>query len=486
MSYCCSLLAVVAALVSVAAANYYDTTPAATCYKEGEKCMGAEGYQAIPWLGCCDGYECKGEAHDWGFVCVKAQERPTVLEPKCHEAGEKCKGADGHPYIPYLGCCDGYVCEGKADDWGSVCIKQELPKCYNSGEKCIGAEGYPAIPWLGCCDGLVCAGQADDWGVTCVEPESVAKPEPTLPRPEPTTTKPATTTKGRSTAAPTCLIEGETCGMELEACCDSLSCIDKYYGRMTCEREATTPPGTTIPRTGASTTTMMSGGRRTGATTKATMKGTTATATKAATTTMAATNMATTAKLATTKASATKETTTRTPTTRAATTKEAATTRKKMRKSTMTPKCMSEGDMCAMGTEPCCEDLSCIEKFRGNMTCESTATMAPTTTSKATAMPKTTKRMTGTRRENPVTSTAAAKTTAAKTTAASQTGARTAATKSTTAKATAAMTTGKSTTKGGKCLGNGDACGAQSAQCCSGLECVKGRNGEYLCSVYEY
>lgn len=39
------------------------------------------------------------------------------------QPGEKCAGASGQPLIKYVGCTEGYECKGKASDWGMTCVK---------------------------------------------------------------------------------------------------------------------------------------------------------------------------------------------------------------------------------------------------------------------------------------------------------------------------------------------------------------------------
>lgn len=203
-------------LAVLASVVYVAVVESRTCHKEGEKCKGAEGYPAVPWLGCCKGYECEGRAADWGYTCVKRNQYPASEPPKkCHKPGEKCIGAEGHPAVPWLGCCDDYVCEGKASDWGYVCVKKESPKCHKVGEKCMGAPGYPAVPWLGCCDGMTCTGKAYDWGMMCEKPGK-------------TTSAPSTTTAAK------CAKEGDRCNGSYPPCCGSSPCLGES-GFETCQ-----------------------------------------------------------------------------------------------------------------------------------------------------------------------------------------------------------------------------------------------------------
>jgi hypothetical protein len=164
---------VFAAVLTILAAS---TVAAAFCYKEGETCEAAKGSYAIPSVGCCKGYECKGKSASGGKSCVKPIVKPTPTPaPKCHKKGERCIGAAGHPRVIFLGCCDGLVCEGKLD-WGLGCVKPNLPstgeKCYKEGVRCIGAPGHPFVPYKECCNGYPCVEKTNDWGKFCTKPVS--------------------------------------------------------------------------------------------------------------------------------------------------------------------------------------------------------------------------------------------------------------------------------------------------------------------------
>lgn len=144
------------------------------CYNIGQKCQGAPGYPNVPYLGCCDG-ECTGAASDWGKVCV-AKSSAGGVNGKCYKYGEKCQGAPGFPNVPYLGCCEG-ECTGAASDWGKICVAKSggdgnsgsSGKCYSMGERCEGAPGKPPVPYLGCCAGYECTGSHPEWGKICIK-----------------------------------------------------------------------------------------------------------------------------------------------------------------------------------------------------------------------------------------------------------------------------------------------------------------------------
>jgi hypothetical protein len=184
-------LSVAAAIASAAPAA---VRQAKTMYKAGEKCMGASGYAAVPYLPCEGGAACNVKASDWGFVCAGGGV-PTTVPPatkKAYKAGEKCMGASGYTAVPYLPCEGGAACNVKASDWGFVCAGGGVPttmppatkKVYKAGEKCMGASGYTAVPYLPCEGGAACNVKASDWGFLCAGSGS------------PTTMPPSTTKAG--------------------------------------------------------------------------------------------------------------------------------------------------------------------------------------------------------------------------------------------------------------------------------------------------
>jgi hypothetical protein len=223
--------AAAAALVSLVSANSYSAYP--TCRVAGERCIGAPGRDAVPWIPCCAGMTCSGDDKTpggYGKVCSKE-----VL-PTCRKAGERCIGADGYPAVPWVTCCDGASCSKKDDShggYGMLCDGgggygqgHEAPKCYKSGERCRGADNHPAVPWLGCCNAYeTCDTPAKDWGYVCGKPYAPPPPPPPPP-------------------APKCGEKGASCGSYNDAgCCgySGLECIKDSYGQGKCGYKAPPP-----------------------------------------------------------------------------------------------------------------------------------------------------------------------------------------------------------------------------------------------------
>jgi hypothetical protein len=249
-----------AAVLAVVTANYTPTS-VPTCYKEGERCMGAEGHPLVPYLGCCAGFVCEGKRADWGKSCSKKLQ-PIVVSPivdttsrKCYRKNERCEGAVGHSAVPNLGCCSGFVCEGTLPTWGKSCVKESTPstsapiltteasKCYQLGERCEGAYGYPAVPSWGCCNGHVCEGKRPDWGWSCIKQPTIApyvSPPATLPPPQ-----------GR-----TCYKPGERCrGANGYPVVPFLYCCDGYV----CEGARSDWGRSCVPQVPSKTTTPLQG-----------------------------------------------------------------------------------------------------------------------------------------------------------------------------------------------------------------------------------
>lgn len=69
------------------------------CHKAGEKCTGASGYAAVPWLGCCNEMTCAVRARDWDTVFEKAGKTTsapaTTTVAKCAKEGTFFNGR--HP-----------------------------------------------------------------------------------------------------------------------------------------------------------------------------------------------------------------------------------------------------------------------------------------------------------------------------------------------------------------------------------------------------
>jgi hypothetical protein len=128
-----------------------------TCYSRGERCLGASGHPFVPYLPCCNGETCTAEIEgQWGRNC----------EGICYQGGERCMGAPGMPFVQHLPCCSGATCKASSTTWGKFCEIDQT--CYAVGERCMGAPGYPAVPQLGCCNKAVCTPNVTKgWGSWC-------------------------------------------------------------------------------------------------------------------------------------------------------------------------------------------------------------------------------------------------------------------------------------------------------------------------------
>lgn len=129
------------------------------------------------------GYPTEAPTKDYGY----GGESPKVdypkkkygyEHPKCYEIGERCCGADGYEFVEWLGCCDPKAtCTGKDEHYGKVCeiaspyhhsYGEYAPKCYKLGERCVGAAGYDYVEWCPCCDeGATCTGKDEHYGLVC-------------------------------------------------------------------------------------------------------------------------------------------------------------------------------------------------------------------------------------------------------------------------------------------------------------------------------
>lgn len=90
------------------------------CHATYSRCAGAEGKPYFEYgNGCCSSHDTCVEAGwlGYGRFCLPAP-------PKCYKDGEKCMGAEGYEYVPYAPCCDDSVCmPNKKKGWGSFCMK---------------------------------------------------------------------------------------------------------------------------------------------------------------------------------------------------------------------------------------------------------------------------------------------------------------------------------------------------------------------------
>lgn len=150
------------------------------CYKNGERAIGAPGKQYVPYLPCCSGNEPKSSPDSWGKFCVDSSGTPPA--PYGEPEKTRCAGEEGYPYVKYVDCGYGNKCEKEPKyGWGFFCMPITKSDCYGPGERAIGAKGYPAIPYLPCCSGKQPVSRSySDWGLFCPA-EGVAK----TPAPKP-------------------------------------------------------------------------------------------------------------------------------------------------------------------------------------------------------------------------------------------------------------------------------------------------------------
>jgi hypothetical protein len=213
--------------------SYPTTAPAKKCYNTGEKAIGAPGKPAIPYLSCCKQGDSPIEmpSKDWGKFCMPSGNYAVPEEKEtCYKTGEKAIGAPGKPAVPYLPCCTASdePIEMPSIDWGKFCMPKggstptisapySTPapgkSCYETGERVIGADYYPEVKYLnGCCNPKDVPQPGSSWGMFCLplktKPQNY-KPELTpLPmyKPAPTPSpmyKPQPTWLPNYTSAPT-------------------------------------------------------------------------------------------------------------------------------------------------------------------------------------------------------------------------------------------------------------------------------------------
>jgi hypothetical protein len=152
---------------------------AKTCYGAGERAIGASGNAAVPYLPCCDGSKPVAKAGDWGLFCgAGTASGGSGAAKTCYKDGERAIGADGHPAVPHLKCCSGAEPAAKAGDWGLFCGGGSSGGSSGStgtlaeGEQCGTATALSPAPALGkkalsggvaklCAEGLSCQWRAD-------------------------------------------------------------------------------------------------------------------------------------------------------------------------------------------------------------------------------------------------------------------------------------------------------------------------------------
>jgi hypothetical protein len=157
--------------------------PPPQCYGEGQRCIGAPNFPQVPFLPCCGEMTCSAADPVYGFACQNGPSSPSPSpSPQCYAVGQRCIGAQGFPAVPYLPCCENMTCSARDPSYGFAC---ETPSpdapaaCYAEGQRCIGAPGFPAVPYFGCCGGMTCTAKDAQYGLACENPVSV--PTPSLP-----------------------------------------------------------------------------------------------------------------------------------------------------------------------------------------------------------------------------------------------------------------------------------------------------------------
>lgn len=182
------------------------TTTVQKCHMTGQRCAGESGHPYVEWLGCCKPTDVciRYEAFGWGSFCLPGSDYEPSNDnytPKCYRTGQRCAGAPGREYIPWLGCCD--MTESCVEDarmgWGSFCKGMmaypatEAPrrtyyatmpttdekyhhhpdyeKCYSSGQRCAGAPGFEHVAQKPCCrmDERCTVDSTRGWGAFCMQ-----------------------------------------------------------------------------------------------------------------------------------------------------------------------------------------------------------------------------------------------------------------------------------------------------------------------------
>lgn len=180
------------------------------------------------------------------FFCVATAVNGSGIRI-CYLEGEKCMGAHGHRDIPYLeGCCPGFECVGEASDWGYVCQPKPGPESVSSiiqdaiGSATIcGDIESPCSATSACCVGLLCVDQ--DGGKVCKSPADLNV---------------AQTIGGNGRGQDMrCLDEGRLCQEDGPSCCEGLSCASEPYGNYCVYLTATSPSTTEIETSPVTTAT---------------------------------------------------------------------------------------------------------------------------------------------------------------------------------------------------------------------------------------
>jgi hypothetical protein len=96
------------------------------CYASGQRCVGAPNHPYVPYLPCCDGMACTAKDPKYGLSCERPQVKAPIPAPElnCYAAGERCIGWDGFPAVPYKSCCGDMTCSARDPVYGHAC---ELP-----------------------------------------------------------------------------------------------------------------------------------------------------------------------------------------------------------------------------------------------------------------------------------------------------------------------------------------------------------------------
>jgi hypothetical protein len=240
------------------------------------------------WLGCCDGSPCTAtKAGEWGSFCPGAGAAgggyPAPPSSSCYKSGERAIGAPGYAYVDYKPCCSGEQPTPSHSDWGLFCggsspkpdtappvhkpapppapapkeyehepapapppapKGDEYEKCRPRGSTC----GWSYGPSASCCGDDVCEKEDGYSGAYCA-----AKKQPTYEAPAPPPA-PAPKTDNYDKCAP----RGSTCGWSHSSspsCCGDDVCEKKdgYSGAYCAAKkqptyEAPAPPPAPAPK----------------------------------------------------------------------------------------------------------------------------------------------------------------------------------------------------------------------------------------------
>jgi len=172
-----SAAVVIASLVAVSAN--------ADCYADGERCIGAKGYDYVPYKKCCSGKSHLTVDYDWGSWCGAPKHTPK----KCAiytDYGYEAKGYApcGHGYTCATPTSSGYGGWYKTTDVHMYCLPSgdHIVKddgkhyaehaCYKEGERCLGEYGYDYVPYMPCCSGVPSKKMNShgkyEWGYHCI------------------------------------------------------------------------------------------------------------------------------------------------------------------------------------------------------------------------------------------------------------------------------------------------------------------------------